>query len=264
MRIDRPSIAVAMIMVLAIAFGMKVPRAAGAADASNKKAATAPAAPNKPVTSEPATARMLERKVPEVRFDGVGVADVFEFMRDISGLNLVADWKRLEPAGFTRNKPIRDSAKDLKVADMLTRIISKAADPKHPVKWANAGGVILISTPAGLEAYEAAGKAVAPDKLDAPSRTLFDRALPEVRFDGVGLGDVLEFMKDVSGAPINVDWKALETAGVDRNDKVTVRLYNVAFGQAMRLIVLSAADKTPLRLSAKDGKVQITADAPKK
>src|SRR5947208_8173865 len=41
MRIDRPSTAVAMIMALAIAFGMKVPHAAGAADAPNKKAATA-------------------------------------------------------------------------------------------------------------------------------------------------------------------------------------------------------------------------------
>jgi hypothetical protein len=263
MGIDRLATAVAtIILAIAIGLGPDVPRAACGADAPNRKPPTLPAPPK--VASEAGTAKVLERTIPEVRFDGVDLADVIEFLRDVSGLNIVVDWKRLEPAGATRNKPVSESEKETKVADLLTRIINKAADPKHPVKWSNAGGVVIVSTPAGLEAYEAAGKDVAPDKLDARSRTLLDRPLPEVKFDAVGLGDVIEFMKDVNGAPINVDWKALETAGVDRNAKVNVRVYGVPFGQAMRLILLSVADQTPLHFSAKDGKVQITADAPKK
>ena len=37
--------------------------------------------------------------------------------------------------------------------------------------------------------------------------------LPELNFQGVTLNDALDFMRDVSGANITVNWKALEGRG---------------------------------------------------
>lgn len=253
-KISRPHTLAAVILGCGVGFVAAArPTPAAPADAAHVHPAT-----------ERETAEGLKRKVPEVRFDGVLLEDVFEFLRDLNGMNFVADWKRLEAAGLTQEKPINASSKGIPLADLLTQVLDNAADPKHPVKWANIGGIILASTPAGLEAYEAAAKAVAPDKLDEPSRTLLDRPIPEVKFNKVALRDAVDFMKDVSGAPVDVDWKALDAAGVDRNAEVTLRLRAVTFGQAMRLILLSVTEKTALHLSAKDGKIQITADTPKK
>ena len=44
----------------------------------------------------------------------------------------------------------------------------------------------------------------------AAMQALLARRMPEVRFDGVGLGDCVEFLRDVSGERIYVDWATLD------------------------------------------------------
>ena len=55
--------------------------------------------------------------------------------------------------------------------------------------------------------------------------------------DEIGLGDCLEFLSDVSGAPFDVDWASLNAAGVDRDAPVNVRLYNTRFGDAIPMVL---------------------------
>ena len=110
-------------------------------------------------------------------------------------------------------------SKGIPLAELLTQLLANASDPKHPLKWANADGIILVSTPATLKAYEVAGKALQPDKLDEASGKLLDQRIHEVKFDGVPLGDAIDFIKDVTNAPLEMDWKAVEAAGVDRKAK---------------------------------------------
>lgn len=72
---------------------------------------------------------------------------------------------------------------------------------------------------------------------DAVVSAQLDRSLPEVRFDSVGFADVTEFLRDISGANIFVNWRALETAGVDKNAPVTARLRDVKFSKALETIL---------------------------
>ncbi|MGH7213518.1 MAG: hypothetical protein ACREIT_01960, partial [Tepidisphaeraceae bacterium] len=62
------------------------------------------------------------------------------------------------------------------------------------------------------------------DETDQAVQAQLDRQLPEVRFDAVGFSDVIDFLRDVSGANIFVNWRALEQAGVDKNARVSARL----------------------------------------
>ena len=78
-----------------------------------------------------------------------------------------------------------------------------------------------------------------PD-IDPVLRNQLDRQLPEVNFDGVGFSDVTDFLRDVTGANIVVNWKSLEAAGVDRNTPVTVRLRQIKFAKALSVILDSA------------------------
>jgi general secretion pathway protein D len=64
-----------------------------------------------------------------------------------------------------------------------------------------------------------------------------EHKLPEVRFDNVGFADVIDFLRDVSSANIFVNWRALETAGIDRNAPVTARLRDVKFSKALETIL---------------------------
>ncbi|MFI5379052.1 MAG: hypothetical protein ACHRHE_07140 [Tepidisphaerales bacterium] len=66
------------------------------------------------------------------------------------------------------------------------------------------------------------------------------KQLQEVRFDGIALSDQIEFMRDVSGATIEVDWQALERAHVNRETPVTIWLRNASFGQTLASMLASA------------------------
>jgi len=100
------------------------------------------------------------------------------------------------------------------------------------------------------------------DKEDRAVEAQLDRALPEVAFDGVGFSDVIDFLRDVSGANIFVNWKTLEGAGVDRNAPVTAKLRNVKFSKALSIILDSVGGGTAkLGYTIDEGVIEIgTAD----
>jgi hypothetical protein len=93
-------------------------------------------------------------------------------------------------------------------------------------------------------------------------RAQLDRNLPECNFDGVGVADVIDFLRDVSGANIFVNWKALADAGVDKNAVVTLRIRNIRLGDALDLVLTSAAGKRhKLGYDVKGGAINISTTA---
>ncbi len=76
---------------------------------------------------------------------------------------------------------------------------------------------------------------------DEAVQALLDKRLPEVKFDGVSFTDVMDFFRDVTGANIFVNWRALETAGIDKNAPVTARLHDVKFSKALSTVLQEVA-----------------------
>ena len=86
-----------------------------------------------------------------------------------------------------------------------------------------------------------------------------DRPLPTVQFDAVNFTDVIDFLRDVSGANIFVNWKALEAAGIDRNTPVSASLRNVKFSKALTTILSSVGGgQTPLGYTVDEGVITIS------
>src|SRR5438477_10055494 len=67
------------------------------------------------------------------------------------------------------------------------------------------------------------------------ARLALNMNLPTLNFSGVAFGDVIDFLRDVSGANIHVDWKALETAGVGKDAVINVRLRSVTMRKVLSL-----------------------------
>ena len=59
-------------------------------------------------------------------------------------------------------------------------------------------------------------------------------------FRDTRLDDCLDYLRDVSGANIQVDWKALEQAGINRDTPVTINLESVTLRRALTLVLKSA------------------------
>jgi type II secretory pathway component GspD/PulD (secretin) len=77
------------------------------------------------------------------------------------------------------------------------------------------------------------------DTTDAALQAQLDRRLPELHFNANGFADVVDFLRDVTGANIYVDWPALERASISRDAPVTARLRDIKFSKALELIFKS-------------------------
>jgi hypothetical protein len=94
---------------------------------------------------------------------------------------------------------------------------------------------------------------------DRQVAALLARRVPELNFDAVALTDVIDFLRDVSGANVFVDWGALEGAGIERNTPVSARVRNVPFSNALDLVLASAGKgAVVVGYAFKDGVIHVT------
>lgn len=94
----------------------------------------------------------------------------------------------------------------------------------------------------------------------APASTIqhqLNQTLPEVHFDGVALNDAIDFLRDVSGANISVNWKALAETGVTPDGTITLKLRSVSLRKALDLILSEAGGGDKLGFSVDEGVIEI-------
>jgi hypothetical protein len=105
-----------------------------------------------------------------------------------------------------------------------------------------------------------------PSKLDqtdaaaaAAAKAGLDRVVPGINFTGVTFQDAIEFIRDVTGANIFVNWRAIETAGIDRNSPVNMKLRNVKLSRVLSLVLTEASsNKSTLNWQLDDGVIMIS------
>ena len=112
-------------------------------------------------------------------------------------------------------------------------------------------GIAVVSLTLCLGQAESAENAPAVKakaaKPPRPGRKPMLKISPEVRkalgkkvtvkFDATGFEEVVQWMRDNSGLNIHVKWRVLANAGTTRSTEVSVRLKDVGFKRALRLVL---------------------------
>lgn len=91
------------------------------------------------------TSASLNRNLPEMRFDGVALADAIDFLRDVTAANIVVNWRALEGAGVTKDTLINLKLRNVSLKKALSLILSEASAGEG-VTWTVDGGVIEVTT----------------------------------------------------------------------------------------------------------------------
>jgi hypothetical protein len=91
------------------------------------------------------TGASLNRTLPEMKFDGVALADAVDFLRDITSANIVVNWRALEAAGVTRDTVINLRLRNVSLRKALTLICSEASGGEG-VTYTLDDGVVEITT----------------------------------------------------------------------------------------------------------------------
>ena len=92
----------------------------------------------------------LERVIPNISFDAAGLSDVLDFLRDVSGLNIFANWKSLQDVGVDRTTPLTCRLHNIKVSKALSIILDSVGGAKTRLAYSVSDGVLTISTPHDL------------------------------------------------------------------------------------------------------------------
>jgi hypothetical protein len=143
----------------------------------NAKRATAPADPNKEADAEKLIAGQLDRVLPAIKFDAVGLSDVVDFLRDVNGTNIFVNWKALEDAGVDRQRPVTVNLRNVKFGKALHLVLESVTGGANGKQLAYEvdSGVITISTVEDLNIRFTVSATydihfLLPEKLDADTR----------------------------------------------------------------------------------------------
>jgi general secretion pathway protein D len=72
---------------------------------------------------------------------------------------------------------------------------------------------------------------------DRQVRQRLKMIVPKLAFNDIPLENVIQFLRDTSGASIYVNWQALQNVTIQKDTKVNVTLENVSFEKALRVIL---------------------------
>lgn len=98
------------------------------------------------VSARAANARWaLGQTIQQIQADGISVAKVIDYLRTISGANIVVNWKALEAAGISQDAPITLDVRGLTLRKALQLVLDQTS-PTVPLTWDVDQNVISITT----------------------------------------------------------------------------------------------------------------------
>jgi uncharacterized membrane protein YgcG len=121
----------------------------------------------------------------------------------------------------------------------------------------------LLSTVAGLArpilADDQPSASKSSSRGNNVSRRALDRPVPEIKFNGSSLSDVIDFLADATAANISVDWKALDAAHIAKDTPITLKMSSqIPLHKVLKLVLDQAAGSGVLTFYVDEGVIEIT------
>ena len=96
------------------------------------------------------------QKQSRFEFDGVDLQSVVDFIREVSGVNIVVDWNTLEQAGIDRTATtVTLTLADVTCEKMLKEVLATTGGAMAPLGFILDEGVLRISTKENLDSHTA-------------------------------------------------------------------------------------------------------------
>ena len=227
------------------------------------------------------TRHRLRQVIPKLDFPDVPLELVVQFLREVGGVSIYANWRALAQAGVTKKTKVSVHLVDKPLNDCLLEVLASVSGRGAWPVFVVDQGVIRITTREAMLASRAmqqrrretiarARKAASdrdrregpavpwsdlprPDKLrksdekkpdpDAKVRHRLAQKLPKLDFPSVPLELVVQFLREVAGVNIYVNWRVLADAGVTPASEVKVHLTDVTCETALRLILADVSGR---------------------
>jgi hypothetical protein len=89
---------------------------------------------------------LLAHRIPEVKFNNVGLKEAVDFLRDVSGANIHVNWNELNRSKVDAETPLNINVRGVTFEKILSLVLSEASGNGAKLAWVLDDGVIEIST----------------------------------------------------------------------------------------------------------------------
>src|SRR5688572_11547462 len=103
-----------------------------------------------------------------------------------------------------------------------------------------------------------AGPLPAANAPNLQAKAALNRTLPAVDFTGVTFRDALDFVRDLTGANLHVNWRAIEAAGITPDTTINMKLRQVQLRKLLSMLLTEAAGGNTLAFYIEDGVIEVT------
>lgn len=178
-------------------------------------------------TTAPAREKPLERTIRSFEFNGT-LDEAIRTLSTVGGVKISADWPALKAAGVSKGKKLRVTAEGARVGQLLDMVLVRAAVRGKPLSWYENAGRVRVTTQR---------KARVGRRRKLLRNLRRRRTLRSVDFQQIPFEDVVQFLREVTGANIHVNWRALKAVGVKREAPVTLRMSRISAAQVLDYVV---------------------------
>ena len=182
----------------------------------------------------PADAKaVMGRDLRKVEFKNQSILDVLDSLGDGSGANLFVSRDALKQAGVDGEHPVTYSADKVTLGRALTAVLDGATEKPGVLTHGIVGPIVVVTTPANLKELQAAaarhGAAKEPPSVSGP------RLSPG--YAHVTLAEAFADLGDTAKVRLDVDWHALDEAGLSGRLPVAAVMRGVSLGDVLLLLL---------------------------
>lgn len=142
---------------------------------------------------------------------------------------------------------MRRSIMSLSAAGSMLPLLAAAAPATRPAPY----------TPPPARYFAPPQAPVSADAQVTPGLAL-SRKLPEVKFSEIPLGDAIDYVQNLTGANIHVNWRAMELLNVTRQTPVSLTLRDVTMRRVLRSLLDETGVGEMLTFYADDEVLEVT------
>lgn len=119
---------------------------------------------------------LLDARVTALSFDEAALSDVFDFLAELAGVNVVVRWERLAELGVRRDAPITLRVRNMRLGQVLWFVLNEAAPDRVRLAYRLDADTLLITTAEDL------GREMITRVYDARDLILPEIANPSISF----------------------------------------------------------------------------------
>ncbi|HUS48303.1 MAG TPA: hypothetical protein VNA25_17995 [Phycisphaerae bacterium] len=182
------------------------------------------------------------------------LAKALKDLSKLTDVKVTVDWPSLLETGVSEETKVSLAPAEATLEQLIEQVLARVAKKGKPLSWYMVNATVCVTTQArvlgrgrflGVPAAgtPAASKGEATAKTDKPAVLPRRGVVREFSFDKAPLGDVVAFLRQVSGVNFHVNYGALELVGVTKDTPISLKVSNVSVARALNLITeqLSAA-----------------------